>query len=59
MGELYDEGDATDSGAFFGTNTFVGEEDSVLWKIDKDRFYSLLSDDIEFARHVIEQLQVA
>lgn len=59
MGELYDEGDATDSGAFFGTNTFVGKEDSVLWKIDKDRFYSLLSDDIEFARHVIEQLQVA
>ncbi len=59
MGELYDEGDHTDSGAFFGTNTFVGEEDCVLWKIDKDRFYSLLSDDIEFARHVIEQLRVA
>ena len=59
IGELYDEGDTIDSGAFFGTNTFAGQEDSVLWKIDKDRFYSLLSDNIEFARLVIEQLKVA
>jgi len=53
IGELFEDDEAINS------NLLRAEEDSVLWKIGKDKFYGLLSDDIEFAQKVIEQLKVA
>ena len=56
IGELLE--DEIDENSF-NSNLLVGKQDTVLWKIEKDRFYSLLSDNVEFARKIIDQLQVA
>ena len=41
------------------SNLLKVDEDCVLWKIGKDKFYGLLSDDVLFAQKVLEQLKVA
>ncbi len=53
IGELFEDLEAINS------NLLKAEEDTVFWKIEKDKFYGLLSDDIVFAQKVIDQLKVA
>ncbi len=53
IGELFEDEDAINS------NLLLAEVDTVLWRIGKDKFYGLMSDDIGFAQKVIDQLKVA
>ena len=43
----------------FNSNMLISEENAILWKMNKDRFYGLLSDNINIARKVVDHLKVA
>jgi len=53
IGEIFEDEDV------FGSNVLMAEEESVLWKIEKEKFYALLSDNSAFAKQVIDHLEVA
>ena len=53
IGELFEDEGAMNS------NLLRAESDSVLWRIEKDKFYGLLSDNTSFAQSVIDELKVA
>ncbi len=49
-------GELLEDGMQINTNLLVAVTDTVLFKIEKDKFYELLSDDFMFASNVVEYL---
>lgn len=57
------------SGDFIGENpygeeenndsTLIAESPSILWRIRKERLYEILSDNIDFARNLVDQIEAA
>ena len=61
--QSYDSGDfigeLIEGETDFNSNMLISEENAILWKMNKDRFYGLLSDNINIARKVVDHLKVA
>jgi HEAT repeat protein len=55
IGEFFEEEEQDE----FNSNALVSEENAIIWKMNKDRFFSLLSDNIDVARKVVDHLKVA
>jgi hypothetical protein len=57
IGDLFEEEE--EGGGEFNSNALISEENTIVWQMNKDLFYGLLSDNIAVARKIIDHLKVA